>query len=151
MTPSWLTLLHRMRFLAGIGVVFLSVLITARNADANPKLKKLTLRYKCDSVGTSNGLSKNSFLVEYVAGEGKSLAIIPVHHHPLTFTRVPANYGAIYISGNLRWFVPGGGETKFSTQTANKTFTSKCEQLTWTERGNGGWPAPSPTYDFPSR
>jgi membrane-bound inhibitor of C-type lysozyme len=123
------------RLVAGTGLTLLTASLAAHPADSKAGLKKLTLRYKCDSSGAKHGLNQDSFVVKYIAGDGKSVAIIPVNQHPRTFTRVMSNYGAIYLSGVLRWSVPEGSTTTFSSRSPSETFRSKCEQLNWLEPG----------------
>jgi membrane-bound inhibitor of C-type lysozyme len=73
--------------------------------------RQKSVYYECDAEGQKLGLPRLSFPVKYVAGDGSSIAVVPVHHHWTTLTRVEAPTGAKYVASSLTWWEKGDSGT----------------------------------------
>src|SRR5689334_5964629 len=87
------------------------------------------VQYQCDGQATKMGLPAGSFAVEYINGEGNSLAVLPIAGKSLIFANVLSGSGARYAAQQYVWWEAGGrGVTLSSDSLAGKTETS-CRRV----------------------
>jgi membrane-bound inhibitor of C-type lysozyme len=146
MDPIWT------RLVAGAGVVSLSVSAVATDLrihlNGKQALKRVRAVYKCDAQGVKMGLPSGTFTVEYVAGAGNTLAIVPVNKNSMIFARVIAGSGAKFAAGVFTWWEAGEKGTTFSLDSPTGKTSSSCH----TEQVLGGldkWAAPDPLPQQP--
>jgi membrane-bound inhibitor of C-type lysozyme len=64
-------------------------------------------QFQCDSTGVQLGLPAGAFPVEYLDGNGNSLAVLPIGGRSLIFANVISASGARYASGRYVWWDAG--------------------------------------------
>ena len=107
-------------------------------AVANKKTGKIDVVYRCDGESVKLGLSRD-VIVHYVADGKTSVAILPIHNHPVTLTRVAADSGAKYSNGSLTWWEKGDRGTTVSKGAG----MGSCRV---TEGPRGNYLSPPPVY-----
>lgn len=121
MSSTWARLL--------VGVTLLS------GAAAANDTKQKWVSYQCDKEARQAGLPRSSFPVKYVAGAGKSAAIIPVNKQSVTLTRVAAAQGAKYVAGPLTWWEKGKSGTTVSEDLPTGKVSGSCRAVSTDDLG----------------
>jgi membrane-bound inhibitor of C-type lysozyme len=88
-------------------------------------LSRKTVQYQCDAKAVAIGLPATAFPVEYINGDGNSLAVVPIHGTSLIFANVMSGSGARYAAGQYIWWEAGGSVTLYSDSMAGK-MQSAC-------------------------
>ncbi|WP_130418171.1 MliC family protein [Edaphobacter modestus] len=75
------------------------------------------------------GLSKKSFLIEYLKDETRNVAIIPLaDKKSMTLSRVSSTAGAKYVSDDFTWLVPGDSAPTLTSQRMAGQPSVTCKQ-----------------------
>jgi membrane-bound inhibitor of C-type lysozyme len=116
------------RLVAGAGVLLLSISMGATDLKIrlNGKQKQMAVLYQCDGEGKKMGLPGGVFQVKYIAGDGNSLAVIPVNKNLMIFPRVTAATGAKYAANTFTWWQVGRSEATFTSDSPTGKVSSSC-------------------------
>ena len=88
-----------------------------------------TVKFQCDGHAGTLGLPTGVFPVEYVNGNGNSLAVLPIQGHSLVFANVLSGSGARYAAGQYIWWDAGArGVHLYSDSLAGKDQTA-CQPV----------------------
>lgn len=89
-----------------------------------------TVRFECDAVGTQMGLPAGTFSVQYINGNGNSLAVVPVGGKTLIFANiVDGSNGSRYMAGIYTWWDAGDRGTTFSSNMIGGNKQASCHQV----------------------
>ena len=94
--------------------------VTIHLSGSQPVSRK-TVQYQCDAKAAVIGLPATAFPVEYINGDGNSLAVVPIHGNSLIFANVMSGSGARYAAGQYIWWEAGGSVTLYSDSLAGKS------------------------------
>ena len=84
-----------------------------------------TVKFQCNGQAGVLGLPTGIFEVEYLNGNGNSLAVLLIQGHSLIFANVLSGSGARYAAGNYLWWNAGA---RGVTLSANPDSTSDKQQ-----------------------
>jgi membrane-bound inhibitor of C-type lysozyme len=70
-------------------------------------VSRRVVQFQCDSTGVQLGLPAGAFPVEYLDGNGNSLAVLPIGGRSLIFANVISASGARYAAGRYIWWDAG--------------------------------------------
>jgi membrane-bound inhibitor of C-type lysozyme len=70
-------------------------------------VSRRVVQFQCDSTGVQMGLPAGAFPVEYLDGDGNSLAVLPIGGRSLIFANVISASGARYAAGRYIWWDAG--------------------------------------------
>ena len=68
---------------------------------------RYTAKFQCDGHAAALGLPTGTFQVEYLNGNGNSLAVLPIGGRSLIFTNVASASGARYAADQYIWWDAG--------------------------------------------
>lgn len=92
-------------------------------------IERHTAKFQCDAHAATLGLPTGVFQVEYLNGNGNSLAVLPVNGHSLIFSNVISGSGARYAASQYIWWDAGTrGVHLYSDSLSGKEQTS-CQQV----------------------
>lgn len=97
--------------------------------EGNGDFTHKTVKYQCDATGAKLGLPAGSFSVEYINGDGNSLAILPVGGKSLIFSNVISGSGARYLAREFTWWEAAGRSISFSSNSIAGKARSVCRRV----------------------
>ena len=116
------------------GAVFSLSALNAAAADltisltGSDPITRNVAKFQCDGHASALGLPTGVFSVQYLNGNGNSLAILPIQGHSLVFANVTSASGARYAAGQYIWWDAGArGVHLYSDALSGKDQTS-CQQ-----------------------
>jgi membrane-bound inhibitor of C-type lysozyme len=75
------------------------------------------------------GLPAGTFQVEYLNGDGNSLAIVPLNGKPLIFADVVSGSGARYAAQQYIWWEAAGRSVSLSSDGLGDKMRSECHRV----------------------
>ncbi|MBV9034182.1 MAG: MliC family protein [Acidobacteriaceae bacterium] len=96
-----------------IGAVLSLSALSATAADltisltGSDPITRHTVKFQCDGHAGTLGLPTGVFPVEYLNGNGNSLAVLPIKGHSLIFANVMSGSGARYAADQYVWWDAG--------------------------------------------
>ena len=95
------------------GVVFSLNALSAAAADltisltGSEPITRHTVKFQCDGHAGALGLPTGIFQVEYLYGNGNSLAVLPIKGHSLIFANIMSASGSRYAADQYIWWDAG--------------------------------------------
>lgn len=89
---------------------------------------RTVVEYQCDARGVELGLPSGAFKVQYLNGNGNSLAIVPVSGQALIFANVWSASGARYAARAFIWWDAAGRTTLFESESPAAGAPANCRR-----------------------
>jgi membrane-bound inhibitor of C-type lysozyme len=116
-----------------IGILFACTLADATDVTLHLKgsqpVSRTTVQYECDAEGAKMGLPAGPFEVEYLNGDGNSLAVLPVNGKSLVFANILSGSGARYAAQQYIWWDAAGRSVSFSSDSLAGKMRSECHRV----------------------
>jgi membrane-bound inhibitor of C-type lysozyme len=116
-----------------IGILFAGTFAGATDVTLHLKgsqpVSRTTVQYECDAEGAKMGLPAGTFSVEYLNGNGNSLAVLPVHDETLVFANIVSGSGARYAAKQYIWWDAAGRSVSFSSDSLAGKMRSECHRI----------------------
>lgn len=112
--------------LAALGASGTEVVIPITGSDP---MERHDVKFQCDEHAAGIGLPTGVFPVQYINGNGNSLAVLPINKRSLIFSNVLSASGSRYAAGVFIWWDAGNrGVHLYSDSLSGKNQTS-CHQV----------------------
>jgi membrane-bound inhibitor of C-type lysozyme len=92
----------------------------------NGPISQKKVRFQCDEHAKALGLPAGQFFVEYLNGDGNSLAVIPINGHSLIFSGVLSADGSRYAAGGYIWWDVGSRGIHLYSDTIQGKQQTAC-------------------------
>lgn len=84
------------------------------------------VQFQCDEHAKTLGLPAGQFSVEYLNGDGNSLAVLPINGHSLIFSGVSSADGSRYAAGGFIWWDVGSRGIHLYSDTMQGKQQTAC-------------------------
>lgn len=121
------------RTLAVLGLLLYACIASAGeltiHLTGSESISHRVIQYQCDSEGTKMGLPANAFTVEYINGDGNSLAVLPISGKSLIFANIISGSAARYAAQQYIWWEAAGRTVSLSSDSLAGKMHSTCHRV----------------------